>query len=482
MRKQILNITVLLLTVIFAFQSCQKEIYDPGLSVDKNLPDIVQQAQVWVQAHSFRSKNATVDYSTLDFDWKSYGIKKNQQGQDVVSIPVANRYQEGKEYMEFSFVAKEKVGTLKHYTGDFASEFVQLNFYAIDGKLALSGSFSTKTGKMTTRIALSNKSGKLQKIASSSNNNNGAEGNNTDGFIIDEVPVPPPTQPTWPPVIPPPSGGGSTPPPSGGGGGSVPTPPGGGGGYNPPSGGNYQPTNKLTKTPSKDPCAGRAAVNERLNLSKIKSQNQLLFSRSTEFEHSYTINMNIKTKELSTTDIITGSEKELNGDRTEVRYNMSWSSSQSTPNPSSINSSVTVGFNHTHPFPSAPSPKDIFTGSTGFNQIQGVDAATTTQMKSTFLEYLTSSIVTPNHVYVITIKEPNNWFERSKTMDENHNIFNDLSLKYQRNGLSISQAQEKALLELYSDLINLYRADRSNTSSFQNLKLDASGNLIVNPC
>lgn len=239
MRKQIFNIAVLLLTVIFAFQSCQKEIYDPGLSVDKNLPDIVQQAQVWVKEHSFRSKNATVDYSTLDFDWKAYGVKKNQQGQDVVYIPIANRYQAGKEYMELAFVAKEKVGTLKHYAGDFASEFVQLNFYAIDGKLALSGSFSTKTGKMTTRIALSNKSGKLQKIASSSNNNSGAEGNNTDGFIIDEVPVPPPTQPTWPPVIPPPpsGGGGSTPPPSGGGGGSVPTPPGGGGGYNPPSGG-----------------------------------------------------------------------------------------------------------------------------------------------------------------------------------------------------------------------------------------------------
>ncbi len=460
MRKQIFNIAVLLLTVIFAFQSCQKEIYDPGLSVDKNLPDIVQQAQVWVKEHSFRSKNATVDYSTLDFDWKAYGIKKNQQGQDVVYIPIANRYQAGKEYMELAFVAKEKVGTLKHYAGDFASEFVQLNFYAIDGKLALSGSFSTKTGKMTTRIALSNKSGKLQKIASSSNNNNGAEGNNTDGFIIDEVPVPPPTQPTWPPVIPPPPSNLPTPPPSGGGG-SVPTSPGGGGGYNPPSGGGYGPSDPMYM--KRSDCDAVKKANEIALIQQLKNVIDEIKSKSVEYGANIVFNDPTYWGTITTQSVYTNNRP--NG----ITMNGSWSST----------AGYTMGFIHNHPSNSAPSPSDIFNASHKLTELKN---STTNQQLTNYIQNYTSMIVSGEYIYTVQIKDANsfslmkNGFDRDKETNLYTNLVKDYML---RNNIGddssiedLQAAGEYALLRLYGNNIHILKQKIGEINKNKLIKLE----------
>ncbi|WP_164112958.1 MULTISPECIES: peptidylprolyl isomerase [Sphingobacterium] len=69
-----------------------------------------------------------------------------------------------------------------------------------------------------------------------------------------------------------------------------------------PGGAGQQVTNKLTKSPSTDPCAGKAAVNERMNLEQVRKQNKTLFDLSTDYEHFYRLDMHWVTKQIKTSE------------------------------------------------------------------------------------------------------------------------------------------------------------------------------------
>jgi len=88
-------------------------------------------------------------------------------------------------------------------------------------------------------------------------------------------------------------------------------------------------------------------------------------------------------------------------------------------------------------------------------------------------------------VYVITIKDSNKWvsesnFNREKEYDRLTDFY---KTEFNMNHV---EAQENALLKLYGDVINLYRAPRSNNrftiSDYKNLKLDENGKVVENPC
>lgn len=476
MNKQILKISVILLTVLFAFQSCRKEIYDPGLSVDGDLPAIVQQAQVWVNEHSFRSRGATVDYSQLDFDWKAYGIKKNHQGQDVVYIPVANRYQEGREYMELAFVAAEKVGTLKHYVGDFASEFIQLNFYAVDGKQALSGSFSTKTGKMKTRIALSSKNVKLQKIASTSSNSSGAEGNMTDGFIIDEVVVPPPNNPFPPIIVDPPSGGGSPPPPPPGNGG-VSTPPYGGGGYTPPyTGGSNSQTNYI------DPCVTAKKIEKALNDPIVKQKNEILREK-VDYEYAFTHQLNLNNNIITTSDIYS------NDPPSPYTISFKW-----TPYDASTNF-IYTGASHNHPGIEPPSLTDLYSFNGYYNTLPK-------DIRKTFVENHSQTIITTNQDYVVSIRDEAQWNTKAQEYtqgrkDDKENIDSEARKSYNKQKADYSKylreyssddgtyekMHEYALFKSAGEYMNFYTVNAENaTIKVEPYIIDTNGNKVKINC
>jgi len=448
---------------------CRKEIHLPdsaGIG-----PGIVGDAKNWFERNRSESNGGELDFGTLHPDWKNYRIDRNNAGQPVLTVPVANRSKQGHEYMELAYAVGDRgeVGVVKHYIGDLnGGQSVGLKFYDARGRLFVQGRYDAKTGMFSpvAPLAVSRK-GKLNKIASMSASGNSYSeepvSNPDNPIVIDEVVVYPPGNGcsycgSWPP---PGTGGGGDGGNGGGGSGGgngngggggtgVPAPP--GGGWNGGGVPNQQP--KLTINPSKDPCGGRAAVNQRLNLGFIKNRNSEMFGLSTQNEHAYEIIMNnLSTKSIEINEI-------REGEATEVQYGMNWT-----------NNSVTVGFNHTHPFESAPSHRDLFVGVVGYDMLQ------LSELKSTFVDYYTSTIITPSYTYVVTIKDVAKWtaygtdFETK--MNNDKGLYEEYSTGYDINnpGVLWSEAQEYALLTLYDDIVNIYRAPRTNTSDFKPLEL-----------
>jgi hypothetical protein len=215
---------------------------------------------------------------------------------------------------------------------------------------------------------------------------------------------------------------------------------------------------KLTKKPSKDPCAGRAAVNERSNLdsSKVYINKLIQVTDNDTVEYAYeTIMTDTYSKTLQNTPIRTDRKRDR------IDYKMKWGSS-----------GITVGFVHSHPFESGPSPHDLFQGAFAYNQIQPAS------QKAIFVDYFTSTIVTPNYVYVVTVKDAAKWiamgtnFEQKMNTDWDKYIgHKDEYLLLNRTAL-LSEAHEYAILQLYNDVVNIYRAVKGTTLDFKPLKLD----------
>ncbi len=165
-----------------------------------------------------------------------------------------------------------------------------------------------------------------------------------------------------------------------------------------------------------------------------------------------------------------------NNNRHEVDYRMSWSSANNT---------LTVGFTHIHTFDSAPSAKDLFVGRIGFVNPGGPTMNTAQQQ--VFLEYFTSTVVTENNTYVVTIKDQTKWLEYTTeaAVEQAQAKWLKAVDQYRENnkGALNSEAQEHALIKLFGDVVNIYKAPRNHTGhEFQPLTLDSSGKPIAAPC
>lgn len=289
-----------------------------------------------------------------------------------------------------------------------------------------------------------------------------ASGNFKDGFEIEEVVVtgyqPPRDYVYIPPIEYPtydnPDYNYSFPaPPSGGGGGSSST----------------TQVNVLSTIPSKDPCAGRASVNERLNKSDVKKQvnEASTKTKSTPIngknvEYGFeTVLTNKSVKQYKNNPIKSGTESN-------VSLTTSWDATKG----------YTVGYTHVHPKNGAPSPSDLFIGSH-----QAKDWSTynlPASDKSIFIDYFTSTVITDNEIYVITIKDATKWEQKLDLQNSSARAAaNAEYLRLANEYMEINQkykdtvgAQLYALLNMYGDTVNIYRANRNeSTLDFKVLEL-----------
>ncbi|UIR54780.1 hypothetical protein LZQ00_10880 [Sphingobacterium sp. SRCM116780] len=225
-------------------------------------------------------------------------------------------------------------------------------------------------------------------------------------------------------------------------------------------------TYKLVKKPSKDPCAGRMSINERSTLDSSKVYLNKIIALTDTVEYAYeTVMTDVTNKVLENTPIRTDGEKQ------EIQWRMKWGSS-----------GVTVGFVHSHPFESGPTPRDLFNGSTGYNQIP-------TSQKTIFIDYFSATIVTPSYIYMVTIKDADKWIAMGTNFEEKINtntteyrrLYNEY---YEKNrNVPFNEAQEYALLKLYDGVVNIYRSDKVATLDFKPLILETSTNKpIFNNC
>lgn len=241
-----------------------------------------------------------------------------------------------------------------------------------------------------------------------------------------------------------------------------------GGGGPPPSDPEEDPI--ILAKPSKDPCVGRTYVNELLSQTKNRQARDKMWSLTVEnqYEYAYEGRINLTTKSI-----------EYGSIRTDGFYNtIDYQLYYTNKNGPSV---IDVAFNHTHPFISGPSPNDLFIGSNEVNTIPD-------GFRQVFLEYFSTTITTPNHIYVVTIKDVNAWKAMGNgtksqyeiRMDEQNATYNKLVEVYKNNvSGSHDEAQEYALLTMYGDVVNIYRSPRTGTSDFKPLTLDSSTNKAI---
>lgn len=105
-------------------------------------------------------------------------------------------------------------------------------------------------------------------------------------------------------------------------------------------------------------------------------------------------------------------------------------------------------------------------------------------MKSNFATYYTSTVVTSDYVYVVTIKDVAAWAAQSANMNTLQSQFESLLVDYKKDFdfLTDYQRQEKALMELVGDFVNIYRSDKTTDLDFKPLQLDADQLSEINPC
>jgi len=218
---------------------CQKERDFPEPEPTVSALGIVEEAKGWFERNRSGSSGGELDLNSLVPDWEAHHVDRNKAGQAVLTVPVANRSEPGREYMELAYVADGRggVGVVKHYVGDLANgEGVGLRFYDVRGRLFVQGRYDVKTGLFSpvAPLAVSRK-GKLDKIASmsgwGSSTSEEPVSNPNNPIVIDEVIVYPPDNGcyycgSWPPS----TGGGGGNGDSGGNGGGVGNGNGGGSG------------------------------------------------------------------------------------------------------------------------------------------------------------------------------------------------------------------------------------------------------------
>src|SRR5690606_7791680 len=170
-------------------------------------------------------------------------------------------------------------------------------------------------------------------------------------------------------------------------------------------------------------------------------------------EHSYTTTMNLSSKG------ILGTSEIREGTRTEVSHTEEWNRTTNE---------AMIGFTHTHGFESAPSPLDAFAGIFAYTDENPLSMFNSSQ-RETYISYLTSTTLTPNYTYVITITDEEAWASRFANVKEDRETYDRLTKEYKGNGFSYHKAQELALLELYGAFINLYRSSNSGNLDFKPL-------------
>ncbi|NGF57115.1 hypothetical protein G5B00_11380 [Parapedobacter sp. SGR-10] len=228
----------------------------------------------------------------------------------------------------------------------------------------------------------------------------------------------------------------------------------------------------LKIAPSNDPCGGKAAVNERLNKDTISSSmdttrsrmnNNLVNGKKVEYGFE-TLLTDLSSKEFKVNPVKTSNNP------AGVNLDTRWSPLDG----------YTIGYTHIHPSNSAPSPSDLFFGSQWYSSVP-------TAEQSIYSSYYTSTVMTDDYIYVITIKNTTRWSGIDLSVQSNRDAANDeyrrLTHEYMKTlGWTNSvESQLSALLEMYGNTVNIYRSPVQNTLDFQPLQLTLGGP-IVNPC
>lgn len=231
------------------------------------------------------------------------------------------------------------------------------------------------------------------------------------------------------------------------------------------------PIGKLKVPPSKDPCAGRSGVNERLKYldKKIDSLGVMTdnnLKNGIKVEHGFSMVL---------TDLTTGSfaDNPISfGSSSSMNFSTRWNSTDG----------YTVGYFHSHPNNSAPSPSDLFFGSKWYNSVP-------TNERSIFAGYFTSTIVADDYIYVVTVKDETKWAtidlaDTTSRSNENKK-YRKIADDYMDNNQLYSDtkgAQLFALLKMYGDAVNIYRTPNNGTPmDFQPLEIALNG-VVTKSC
>lgn len=204
---------------------------------------------------------------------------------------------------------------------------------------------------------------------------------------------------------------------------------------------------KLTK----DPCEDSKELNNRQNNNKNRAKNKTIIDK-TAFsgkEHAYSTIIDFNTGNIITfTDVRVGVV-----DGTHHTVPQDYGFDYKTDSGIRTITQITAIYTHTHGFNSAPSAYDIFAGIEPY-----MDNLLNSTQKSKYLGYHSINVLTTNASYSITITDPSKWVNRNITMTDDMVLYNEKTIKYMNSGLDREIAQERALLEIYGDMINLYKS------------------------
>ena len=150
---------------------------------------------------------------------------------------------------------------------------------------------------------------------------------------------------------------------------------------------------------------------------------------------------------------------------------------------------IKVGFHHAHPFDNAPSITEAFNGSEGYAQLiqQGSPAL---GYKNAFSKYFSSTVVTPNYIYAITIKNESKWKELSANLNKLQAQSEELFLKLREANRTwnTEEIQERAFLDLIGEAVNLYRVnvptiwDEFGFLEYKNIEIGSNGRPKFRDC
>lgn len=197
--------------------------------------------------------------------------------------------------------------------------------------------------------------------------------------------------------------------------------------------------------PARGDCDNLPSIIERMRKAPIKKLNKKIWEMSMEelYEYVYNIRLDMDNYSYELSDWRTDRSQ------TGVGISMGWS-----------NNNVDIGYVHTHPFDSAPAPRDIFQGAFGFDQRP-------VQHQQKYIDYFMSVTITPKYIYVITVKDEDAWLNMGagtaaqfeQKMAIQLQMFIDATDAYRNNnsGVTHGDAQINALLSLYGHIINVYR-------------------------
>lgn len=224
--------------------------------------------------------------------------------------------------------------------------------------------------------------------------------------------------------------------------------PGGGGGHN-------SSTITVKKLSKNDPCGNKTELNNRKKDPGIAAKNTEIknLTLQTGKEHGYNAFVNLTSGKVTNfTEVEVGYEQEGGVQEVTSQEAWHWGTNDDVE--------VTVDYTHTHPFKSGPTSIDIFSGigvymATSNGSMDALSAA----QKEVYLSYHSINVMTTNNDYAITITDPAKWVSRYANREADFNKFQDLAKRYKKLGYDVHTAQEIALLDLYGDMIQLYRSD-----------------------